>query len=152
MREIDVDEGGVADILVVDQSPGDVRLLEEAFTEGSVANAVHAVADREEALEFLGNDGDYEDAPSPDLILLDLDLPGPNGEGLLGELKGDPELRHTPVIVLTGSDAEEDILKSYDLNANAYVRKPVEPEDFVTIVQAIEDFWLALVELPSGDE
>ena len=141
----------MADILVVDQSPGDIRLLEEAFEDGHVANAVHAVTDGEGALEFLRREGAYEDAPKPDLILLDLHLPKLSGEDLLAELDDDPNLRHIPVIVLTGSDAEEDILKSYDLNANAYVRKPVEPEDFVDIVRSIENFWLALVELPSTE-
>ncbi|AFZ74448.1 response regulator [Natronobacterium gregoryi] len=152
MGTIDVNGSNVAVILVVDQSAGDVRLLEEAFADGSVANAVYAVSDSPEALAFLRQEGDYEDAPSPDLVLLDLGLPSRDGGGLLAELKTDPELRPTPVIVLTGSDAEEDILRSYDLNANAYIRKPVEPEDFLTIARAIEDFWLALVELPPDGE
>ena len=148
MGETDADGAEVADILVVDQSPGDVRLIEEAFADGSVANEVHAVTDGETALEFLRREGEYEDAPSPKLILLDLHLPNLSGEDLLAKLEADPELRQTPVIVLTSSTAEEDVVRSYDLNANAYVQKPVEPEDFVTIARAIEDFWLALVELP----
>ena len=148
MSETDAGGAEVADILVVDQSPGDVRLIEEAFADGSVANEVHAVHDGETALEFLHREGKYEDAPSPKLILLDLHLPKLSGEDLLSELEADPKIRQTPVIVLTGSAAEEDVVRSYDLNANAYVQKPVEPEDFVTIARAIEDFWLALVELP----
>ena len=148
MSETDAGGAEMADILVVDQSPGDVRLIEEGFADGSIANQVHAVADGERALEFLRQEGEYEDAPSPKLVLLDLHLPKLSGEDLLAKLEDDPELRQTPVIVLTSSSAGEDVVRSYDLNANAYIQKPVEPEDFVTIARAIEDFWLALVELP----
>ncbi|AXR81568.1 response regulator [Natrarchaeobaculum sulfurireducens] len=144
----EIEPSDVADILLVDQSPGDVRLIEEGFADGSIVNQVHAVADGESALEFLRKEGEYEDAPSPKLILLDLHLPKLSGEALLAELEDDPDFRQTPVIVLTSSSAEEDVVRSYDLNANAYIQKPVEPMDFVTIARAIEDFWLALVELP----
>lgn len=136
-------------LLIVDRSSDAIRSIEEAFADGSVAHAVHAVTDGEGALDFVHRRGEYEDAPRPDLILLD--LPEVGGDDVLTEIKGDPTLRRIPVIVLTTSDAEADIAKSYDLAANAFIQKPADPDDFATVARAIEDFWLTLVTLPSTE-
>lgn len=139
------------DILLVDPNPGDARLLTESFEDASIANRILTVHDGETALEVLHQRGDHRDVPRPDLVLLDLQLPGVSGAEVLSELKGDPELKQTPVLVLTSSDAEEDIARSYDLNANAYVQKPVDPDEFVTLARSIEGFWLTVVRLPPTD-
>ncbi|MWV38880.1 response regulator [Natrialba sp. INN-245] len=138
-----------AQILLVEDNPGDVRLTEEAFKQGRIENDLHVVTDGNQALEFLGRDGRYEDAPRPDLILLDLNLPRTDGEEVLEQLKDDPNLRSIPVIVLTSSRAEEDIVKSYELHANAYLTKPVDPDEFIDAVRAFEKFWFSVVRLPS---
>ena len=137
-----------AQILLVEDNPGDVRLTEEAFKQGRIENDLHVVSDGNEALEYLYRRGEYEDAPRPDLILLDLNLPRKDGEDVLEELKGDPELRSIPVIVLTSSRAEEDVVRSYELHANAYLTKPVDPDDFIETVRAFEKFWFSVVRLP----
>lgn len=136
------------EILLVEDNPGDVRLTQEAFKTGKVHNTLHVVWDGEEAMTFLNREGDYKDAPRPDIILLDLNLPKKDGREVLKDIKCDEKLKTIPVVVLTTSSAEEDILKSYNLHANCYITKPVDLDKFLTIVQYIEDFWLTIVKLP----
>lgn len=136
-------------ILLVEDNPGDVRLTQEAFEEGKVLNELHIVEDGIEALAFLNREGKYADAPRPGLILLDLNLPKKNGRDVLAEIKTSEDLRRIPVVVLTTSRSEEDILKSYELNANCYITKPVDLVQFIEVVRSIEDFWLSVVKLPS---
>ena len=136
------------DILLVEDNPGDVRLTEEALREGKVKNRLHVANDGVEAIEFLRREGKYIDAVKPDLILLDLNLPRKDGREVLKEIKADPGLRVIPIVVLTTSAAEEDILKTYNLHANCYITKPVDLEQFLKIVRTIEDFWLSVVKLP----
>lgn len=138
------------EILMVEDNPGDVRLTREALKEYKIRNQLHVVEDGMEALLFLNKEGEYRDAPTPDLVFLDLNLPKKDGREVLEEIKADPQLRRLPVIVLTSSSAEEDILRSYDLHANAYVTKPVRLQEFIDAVRAIEDFWLSVVRFPSG--
>lgn len=140
--------GRPIEVLLVEDNPGDVRLTQEAFNEGKVRNNLHVVHDGVEALEFLRQLGNYSSAPTPDLVLLDLNLPKKDGRQVLGEMKSDPLLRRIPVVVLTTSQAETDILHSYDLHANCYISKPVDLEQFIDIVNTIEDFWLTIVKLP----
>ena len=141
-----------AQILLVEDNPGDVRLTREAFKQGRIENDLHVVSDGTDALDFLYQRGEFEDAPRPDLILLDLNLPRTDGEEVLEELKGDDSLRSIPVIVLTSSEAEEDIVRSYELHANAYLTKPVDPDEFIETVRAFEKFWFSVVRLPpEGD-
>ena len=135
-------------ILLVEDSPGDVRLTEEILREAKVANDLHVVEDGEQAMEFVGGRGSHGGAPRPDLILLDLNLPRKDGREVLAELKADPELRPIPVIVLTTSSADRDVLRSYDLNANCYITKPIDLDDFISVVRSIEAFWLSIVRLP----
>ncbi len=135
-------------ILMVEDNPGDVRLTVEALKEGKVRNILHTVEDGEEAMKFLRRQESYTKAPRPDLILLDLNLPKMNGREVLAEIKADPELRRIPVVILTVSKAEQDIVKTYDLHANCYINKPVDLEQFLTVVQSIENFWLTVVKLP----
>ncbi|ELZ10486.1 response regulator receiver protein [Natrinema thermotolerans DSM 11552] len=137
-----------ARILLVEDNPGDVRLTKEAFKQGRIENDLYVVSDGTEALEFLSKHGEYADAPRPDLILLDLNLPGKDGEDVLEDLKADPKLQSIPVIVLTSSRAEEDIARSYELHANAYLTKPVDPDEFIETVRAFEKFWFSVVRLP----
>lgn len=136
------------DILLVEDDPGDVLMTREAFAHHKISNALHVASDGVEALEFLNRTGRFGDAPRPGLILLDLNLPRKDGRELLGEIKQDPDLRTIPVVVLTTSEAEEDIVRSYDLHANAYVTKPVDFEKFVEVVRKIDDFWVTVVKLP----
>lgn len=136
-------------ILLVEDNPGDVRLTEEAFKQGRIENELHVVSDGVEALEYLYQRGEYADAPRPDLILLDLNLPRTDGTEVLEELKNDAELHSIPVIVLTSSRAEEDIATSYELHANAYLTKPVDPDEFIETVRTFEKFWFSVVRLPS---
>lgn len=140
---------GQATILLVEDNPGDVRLTREAFREGQIENDLHVVHDGAAALEYLQGEGEYEDEPRPDLILLDLNLPRMSGDEVLEQIKSDPGLCSIPVIVLTGSRAEEDILRSYELQANAYLTKPVDPLEFIRAVRTFEEFWLSVVRLPS---
>ena len=138
------------EILLVEDNPGDHRLTQEALREGKVYNNLHWVQDGVEALDFLKRRGKYADAPRPDIILLDLNLPKKDGRQVLSEIKQDDDLRYIPVVILTTSKAEEDVLKSYHLHANCYVTKPVDLEQFITVVQSIDRFWLTVVTLPNG--
>ncbi len=142
---------GSIKVLLVEDNPGDVRLTKEALKEGKMLNRVTVVGDGVEALSFLRRQGKYADAGQPDLILLDLNLPKKDGRQVLAEIKADPGLKRIPVVVLTTSSAEEDILKTYDLHANCYVTKPVDLEQFMRVVKSIEDFWITVVKLPSED-
>ena len=135
-------------ILLVEDSPADVRLTREALADGKVANDLHVVNNGEEALAYLRNEKGYEDVGHPDLILLDLNLPRKQGHEVLAELKRDPHLRSIPVAVLTTSEAEADVVRSYDLGASCYLTKPVDYNEFLKVVAAIEDFWLTVVRLP----
>ena len=139
----------VIDVLLVEDDPGDVLLIEEAFADNKVRNRLHTVADGVEALAFLRREGEFADAPRPDLILLDLNLPRVDGREVLQVIKADEDLRRIPVVVLTTSQADEDILRSYSLHANAYVTKPVDFERFIKVVQQIDDFFVTVVKLPS---
>jgi chemotaxis family two-component system response regulator Rcp1 len=136
------------EILLVEDNPADARLTREALREGCVANHLHHVVDGIEALAFLRREGKYADAPPADIILLDLNLPRMDGREVLGELKQDPKLHLIPVVVLTTSEAEQDILRSYELHANCYITKPVDLDKFFKIVRTIEEFWLAIIKLP----
>ncbi len=136
------------EILLVEDNPGDARLAKEALKEAKVRNSLHWVEDGVEAMTFLHRQGKYADAPRPDVILLDLNMPRMNGREVLAEIKGDEKLRRIPVVILTVSKAEEDILKSYDLNANCYVTKPLNLDQFMKVVRSIEEFWLTVVTLP----
>ena len=138
----------VIEILLVEDSPSDVELTIETFSESKILNQIHVAEDGAEALDFLFKRGKYKNAPRPDLILLDLNLPKKNGREVLAEIKGDLELQIIPVVVLTTSAAEEDILRSYQLHANCYITKPVDFEQFTKIVKLISDFWFAAVRLP----
>jgi CheY-like chemotaxis protein len=135
-------------ILLVEDSPGDVRLTQEALKEGKVSNQVHVARDGVEAMEFLRRQGKFADKPRPDLILLDLNMPKKDGREVLAELKADVSLRTIPVVVLTTSSAEEDILRSYGLHANCCSTKPVDMDQFIVAIKSLEDFWLTVVRLP----
>ena len=141
--------GRMIEILLIEDSPGDTRLVQEALKEGRVRNRLSVVEDGEEALAFLRQKGPHVDAPVPDLILLDLNLPRKDGREVLAEIKGNGQLRRIPVIVLTTSQDEIDILRSYELNANCYITKPVDLDQFLHVVRTIETFWLEIVQLPS---
>ena len=138
----------VVDVLLVEDDDGDVLMTREAFEHHKIRNKLHVVQDGEEALQFLHREGPYADAPRPGLILLDLNLPRRDGREVLAELKADPELRVIPVVVLTTSEAEEDILRSYALHANAYVSKPVDFDRFIDVIRQIDDFFVTVVKLP----
>lgn len=138
----------VVDVLLVEDDDGDVLMTREAFEHHKIRNKLHVVQDGEEALQFLHREGPYADAPRPGLILLDLNLPRRDGREVLAELKADPELRVIPVVVLTTSEAEEDILRSYSLHANAYVSKPVDFDRFIDVIRQIDDFFVTVVKLP----
>jgi CheY-like chemotaxis protein len=138
-------------ILLVEDNPGDVRLTREVLKDGRIRNTLNVVGDGVEALAFLRREGEYADAGLQDLVLLDLNLPKMDGREVLKEMKADPALRRIPVIVLTGSSAEFDVLSAYDLHANCYITKPVDLDQFVAVVRSIEDFWLAIVKLPGGE-
>ena len=148
MKNMDTQEGKIIDILLVEDNPADVRLMMEILKEGKVLNRLHVVRDGVEAMEFLHREGAYTDVPCPDLILLDLNLPKKDGREVLAEIKSNKDLKRIPVVVLTISKAEEDILKSYDLHANCYITKPVDLEQFINVVRTIEDFWLTIVKMP----
>lgn len=140
--------GQPIDILLVEDDPGDELMTREAFEDNKIGNTLHVAHDGQEALDFLYRQGAYADAPRPDLILLDLNLPKYDGRQILERIKADPELTHIPVVVLTTSAAEEDILRSYKLHANAYVTKPVDLDQFVTAIKHIDDFFVQVVRLP----
>ncbi len=142
--------GEPVEILLVEDNPGDYRLTKEALKEGKVYNNLHWTQDGVDALDFLNRRGKHVNAPRPDIILLDLNLPKKDGREVLSEIKGDESLRKIPVVILTTSKAEEDVLKSYDLHANCYVTKPVDLDKFIVVVQSIDRFWLTVVTLPPG--
>ena len=137
------------EILLVEDNPADVELTIEALKEGKVSNHLNVVMDGIEALVFLRREAAYADAPCPDLILLDLNLPKKSGRETLAEIKQDPELCTIPVVILTTSEAEKDIVESYKLHANCYIKKPVDLEQFITIIKSLENFWFTVVKLPS---
>ena len=137
----------LAEILMVEDDPEDADLTRETLLRAKLRNRLHHVQDGEEAMRFLRREGEYSAAPRPDLVLLDLNLPRMDGREVLVEIKGDEDLKRIPVVVLTSSNDEADILRSYDLNANCYVTKPVDLEQFVSIVQSIENFWISVVSL-----
>ena len=136
------------EILLVEDNPGDERLTREALKEGKVYSNLHWVKDGVEAMEFLRRSGKYQDVPRPDIILLDLNLPKKDGREVLEEIKTDDALKRIPVVVLTTSKAEEDVLRTYNLHANCYVTKPVDLEKFMVVVKTIDVFWLTVVTLP----
>jgi CheY-like chemotaxis protein len=138
------------EILLVEDNRGDARLTREALKEGKVYNNLHWVKDGVEALEFLHRRGKHKDVPRPDIILLDLNLPKKDGREVLQEIKADDRLRRIPVVILTTSKAEEDVLRTYSLHANCYVTKPVDLEQFIKVVKSIDNFWLTVVTLPHG--
>ena len=139
----------IINILLVEDSPGDARLAKEALKEGKVKNELHIVYDGMEATDFLFNRNKYKDAPRPDLIILDLNLPKKNGREVLAEIKRDENLKSIPVVILTISKAEEDVLKTYNLHANCYITKPLDLNKFMEVVKSIEEFWLTIVKLPN---
>ena len=136
------------EILLVEDNLGDARLAAEALKENKVRNNLHHVVDGVEAMAFLQRRGDYATAPRPDLVLLDLNLPRKDGREVLAEIKENPELRLVPIVVLTTSEAEMDLIKTYDLHANAYIVKPIDLDRFIEVVRAIENFWFTIVKLP----
>jgi CheY-like chemotaxis protein len=139
----------IINILLVEDNPGDARLAKEALKEGKVKNELHIVCDGMEATDFLFNRNKFKNAPRPDLIILDLNLPKKDGREVLAEIKEDENLKRIPVVILTISKAEEDILRSYNLHANCYITKPLDLNKFLEVVRSIEDFWLTIVKLPN---
>ena len=142
------DENRPVEILLVEDNPGDERLTREALKEGKVYSNLHWVKDGVEAMEFLRRQGKYQGVPRPDIILLDLNLPKKDGREVLHDIKNDDALKRIPVVVLTTSKAEEDVLRTYNLHANCYVTKPVDLEKFIVVVKSIDVFWLTVVTLP----
>jgi CheY-like chemotaxis protein len=142
-------QGRPVEILLAEDNPGDAKLTRKALEQGNVSNNLHVVTDGVEALQYLRQEGDHADKPRPDLILLDLNMPRKSGREVLAEIKDDEDdLRRIPVVVMTSSEAEEDIVQSYDLHANAYLTKPIDFDGFIDVVQRIEDFWLTVVRMP----
>ena len=148
----DFERGDAVVILLVEDNPRDARLTKEALHEHKLRNRLYVAEDGRKAMDFLYRRGAYEDAPAPDLILLDLNMPGMDGREVLAEVKNDPALKSIPVVVLTSSEAEEDILRSYDLHANCYITKPVDLTKFIAIVRQIGDFWFEMVRPHSDRE
>jgi two-component system, chemotaxis family, response regulator Rcp1 len=142
-------EAKPVDILLVEDNPGDVRLTQEALKEAKLVVNLHVVNDGVEAMAFMRREGQYASKPRPDIVLLDLNLPKKDGREVLAEIKSDPDLKRTPVVIVTTSKAEEDIVKTYDLHANCFVTKPLDLDQFVIMVQSIEHFWLTIVKLPT---
>lgn len=138
------------EILLVEDNPADIRLTEEVLKSSKIRNILNVVMDGVEAIDFLKKEGKYKDASSPDIILLDLNLPKKDGREVLSDIKSDPLLRHIPVVILTTSEAEQDIFKTYDLHANCYITKPVDFDQFISVIKLIEDFWLNIVKLPNN--
>ena len=139
------------EILLVEDNPGDARLAREALQDAKVRNALHWVVNGEEAMDFLRKEGKHARVPRPDLILLDLNLPRKDGREVLAEIKADPDLKRIPVVILTVSKDEEDVMKTYNLHANCFIIKPIDLNQFIKVVKSIEDFWLTVVKLPSGE-
>ncbi len=148
MKRENSENGRSINILLVEDNPGDVRLTEEALKEGKVNNSLSVARDGAEALAFLHKEGEFKGKPTPDLILLDLNLPKLNGPEVLQRIKDEPDLKRIPVVVLTTSTAEQDVLKSYDLNANCFITKPVDLDQFFKVIRTIDEFWLNVVRLP----
>ena len=144
----DQSNGSLVEILLVEDNPGDVRLTQEAMKEGKMRNNLSVARDGVEAMAFLRREGQYADAPRPDVVLLDLNLPKKDGREVLAEIKADPDLRRIPVVVLTSSKADEDIINSYDAHANCYITKPGDLEQFIEVVKSVEGFWVQIVKLP----
>lgn len=143
----------VIDILVVEDNAGDARLIREVLDENKIFNSLHFVRDGNEAMDFLNNNGKFKSVPKPDLIILDLNLPRKDGREVLAEIKADDKLKHIPVVIMTISQAEEDIMKSYSLHANCFITKPIDLTQFIKVIKSIEDFWFSVVKLPpkAGD-
>ena len=139
-------------ILLVEDSAADVRLTQEALKDAKILNELHVARDGVEAMDFLLRRGEHAGAPRPDIVILDLNLPRKDGKEVLAEMKGDPDLRSIPVAVLTTSDAEIDVLESYDLGANCFLTKPVDLDQFLKVVRAVEEFWLGMVRLPERED
>jgi CheY-like chemotaxis protein len=144
--------GKVIDILLVEDNPGDARLARESLKDSKIRNNITVARDGIEAMEFLRHQGAHADAPRPDLILLDLNLPRKDGREVLAEIKADPEFKRIPVVILTISKDEEDVIKTYNLHANCFITKPIDLQQFLKVVKAIEDFWLTIVKLPPDGE
>ncbi len=136
------------EILLIEDNPVDIRMTQEAFRDYKVANNIYSVTDGEAAMDFIYRRGEYTDAPRPDLILLDLNLPKKHGSEILNDVKADPKLRAIPIVILTTSDLDEDMMGSYCHNANAFITKPIEFDDFVTMMRSVGEFWLTFVRLP----
>jgi chemotaxis family two-component system response regulator Rcp1 len=143
--------GKPVEVLLVEDNPGDIRLTQEAFREGKVMNTLHIAMDGVEAMEFVHREGKFADSQRPDLILLDLNLPKKDGREVLEEIKSDDKLKSIPVVILTTSRAEEDIIRTYNSQCNCYITKPIDLKQFLLVVQSIEDFWLSMVKLPKND-
>lgn len=137
-------------ILLVEDNEGDARLAKEALRDSKIRNSMHHVSDGEEAMAFLRREGEFKDAPKPDLVLLDLNLPRKDGREVLAEIKADEDLKRVPVVVLTVSSDDEDVFRAYGLHANCFITKPLDFHQFVKVVRSIEDFWLSIVKLPDG--
>ena len=140
------------DILVVEDNPGDARLIKEVLNDNKVYSSLYIVNDGVEAMNFLHHEGKYKDVSIPDLIILDLNLPRKDGREVLAEIKADVKLKHIPIVIMTISQAEEDILKSYNLHANCFITKPIDLNQFIKVVKSIEDFWFSIVKLPPKAE
>lgn len=140
--------GTAVEILLVEDNPGDRALAVEALRDSKINNHLHVAVDGEEAMNFLNKSGNFRNAETPDIVFLDLNLPKKDGREILAEIKNNPRLKSIPVVVLTTSSAEEDIIRSYDLHANCYISKPLDFNQFVKVVKSIEDFWLTIVKLP----
>ncbi len=141
-------DNSMVEILLVEDNPGDIRLTQETLKEAKVRNSIHIATDGVEAMEFLHHEGKYNDAPNPDLIVLDLNMPRKNGLEVLAEIKTDDKLKQIPVVILTASKNEEDILISYNQHANCFITKPIDPNQFLNVIKSIENFWLTIVKLP----
>ncbi len=140
------------EVLLIEDNPGDIRLTKEAMKEAKIVNNLNVVEDGVEALDYLKKKGKYKDVNQPDLILLDLNLPKKNGREVLAELKQDVNLKQIPVVILTVSKAEEDIIKTYELHANCFITKPVDMDQFTKVVKSIDDFWFSIVKLPPNKD
>lgn len=140
------------DILVVEDNSGDARLIKEVMNDNKIFSSFYLAKDGVEAMDFLKHNGKFKNSPKPDLIILDLNLPRMDGREVLSEIKNDEKLKHIPIVIMTISQAEEDILKSYNLHANCYITKPIDLNQFIKVVKSIEDFWFSIVKLPPKDD